>query len=79
MRIVAKVGLTILSVPFYLFACAGWSMMVTALFGLFDPNLHKYTQIVPMIFAIAVVGHIGIAVINAIQSRIDKALAKPRI
>jgi hypothetical protein len=79
MRIIAKIGLMILSTPFYIMCVGGWLMMLTALLGLYDPDLHKYTETVPTTIAITIVGHVGITLTNALRALIEKKLSKTQI
>lgn len=75
MSILARFGLTVLITPFYLLLSGGWAMMVMALLGLFDQDLHHYTETTPTIFGLTLVGHVGVAVVNAIGSRIESPRA----
>jgi hypothetical protein len=79
MRIIAKIVLMILATPFYIMCVGGWLLMLIALLGLYDPDLHKYTEAVPMNLAITVVGHVGIALTNALRALIEKKLPKTQI
>jgi len=68
-----KILFFILSFPFYLLAATGWVGIALYFISFADPTLRTPTDSTLIDIAMALVGHVGVAVINAIEAKIRKA------
>lgn len=74
-----KIATTILSIPFYLLCGTGWVGIAIYFTSPTATQMRSPTQSVLIDIALAIVGHIGIAVCRAIDAKRHRTQSSPRI